>query len=66
MPSPAARIVGFSFVGTAAFFATAGELRYFHLAGSGQTIVDGNGPADFQIALVGPMVFDAGDFLGLA
>jgi Ca2+-binding RTX toxin-like protein len=49
---------------------TQGELRYFQLAGPGQTIVegdiDGNGTVDFQIAFVGLFNFNSGDFLGVA
>jgi Ca2+-binding RTX toxin-like protein len=60
----------FVFIGSVAFSGsgTQGELRFFQLAGPGQTIVegdiDGNGTADFQIAFVGLFSFSAGDFLG--
>ena len=47
--------------------ATQGELRFFQFAGPGQTVVegdiDGNRTADFQIAIVGPINFNAADFL---
>jgi hypothetical protein len=62
----------FDFIGTGAFSGsgTQGELRYFQLAGPGQTIVeddiDGKGTADFQIAFVGMFNFNAGDFLGVS
>jgi VCBS repeat-containing protein len=61
----------FAFIGTGAFSGsgTQGELRYFQLAGPGQTIVegdiDGNGTADFQIAFVGLISFANTDFLGV-
>ena len=58
---------GFTFVGGTAFTATAGELRFFQLAGPGQSIVegdvDGNGAADFQIAFMGLFTFNSGDFV---
>jgi Ca2+-binding RTX toxin-like protein len=59
----------FAFIGTGAFSGsgTQGELRYFQLAGPGQTIVegdiDGNGTADFQIAFVGLISFANTDFV---
>ena len=59
----------FDFIGTGAFYGsgTQGELRYFQLAGPGQTIVegdiDGNGTADFQIAFVGLISFANTDFV---
>ena len=54
----------FSFIGTAAFSATAGELRY---AFDGtdtwvQGDVDGDGVADFEIVLSGEYPMVAGDF----
>ncbi len=57
----------FTFIGGSAFSSTAGELRFFQLAGPGQTVVegdvDGNGAADFQIAFLGLHIFNAGDFV---
>jgi Ca2+-binding RTX toxin-like protein len=61
----------FAFIGTGGFSSsgTQGELRFFQLAGPGQTVVegdiDGNGTADFQIAFVGLFNFNASDFLGV-
>lgn len=55
----------FTFVGTAGFSGTAGELRYF--TGSGRTViqgdVDGNSVADFEIELTTEMSLIAADFL---
>lgn len=55
----------FNFVGTAAFSNTAGELRRF--SEGGDTIVEGDvngdGLADFQIAVAGGPMLSAGDFL---
>lgn len=56
---------GFAFAGQAAFSGVAGELVY-RLEG-GETIVagdvDGDGVADFEIALTGTVALSAGDFL---
>jgi len=54
----------FSFIGTSAFTATAGQLRY---AFDGtdtwvQGDIDGNGVADFEIVLTGNHTLGAGDF----
>ncbi|WP_050532390.1 M10 family metallopeptidase [Pseudaestuariivita atlantica] len=55
----------FTFVGSAAFSGTAGELRYEQSGGA--TIVqadrDGDGAADFEIELTGTMTLQATDFL---
>jgi Ca2+-binding RTX toxin-like protein len=62
----------FAFIGNGGFSGsgTQGELRYFQVVSSSQTIVegdiDGNGTADFQIAFAGLYNFNAGDFLGAA
>ena len=56
----------FTFVGTAAFSHTAGELRQYTTS-SGNTIVagdvDGDGRTDFQIAVNGAHALSAGDFI---
>jgi len=55
----------FSFIGTAAFTGVAGQLHYWRDAG--RTIVsgdvNGNGTADFNIALTGTIALVAGDFV---
>jgi Ca2+-binding RTX toxin-like protein len=51
----------FSFVGSAAFTNTAGELRY--AGGNLSADVDGDGITDFQIALTGSPTLTAADFL---
>jgi Ca2+-binding RTX toxin-like protein len=55
----------FSFIGTAAFSGTAGELR--QTASGGNTVVlgdvDGNGVGDFQILLTGSHVLNQTDFV---
>lgn len=61
----------FVFRGAAGFTASGlqGEVRFFQATAAGQTIVegdiDGNGAADFQIAVVGLLSFAATDFLGV-
>jgi Ca2+-binding RTX toxin-like protein len=56
----------FTFVGTAAFSHTAGEVRQF-TAQDGATVVagdvDGDGVADFQIALSGSLTLHGSDFI---
>ncbi len=55
----------FTFVGNAAFSGTAGELRYGIHAGVtyAQGDTDGDGTADFMIALAGGRGMHAGDFI---
>ena len=57
----------FAFIGTAAFSGTAGELRYRHEAGTGDTLVemdvDGDGVRDMTIRLTGTHDLVAGDFI---
>ena len=55
----------FSFIGSAAFSHTAGELRQF-AAGANTVIagdIDGNGAADFSILLVGSHTLQSSDFV---
>lgn len=55
----------FSFVGTAAFTGTAGELRY-SLSGNATVIegdIDGDGVADFAVVLSGDIALQGSDFI---
>ncbi|MGL4963410.1 MAG: hypothetical protein ACRC67_19410, partial [Inquilinus sp.] len=55
----------FSFIGTAAFSSTAGQLRY-ESAGDSTTVsadVNGDGTADLVIHLDGALTLQASDFL---
>ena len=56
-----------SFIGTSAFSGAAGQVRY--AAMSDQTVVEldsnGDGSADFQLALTGSIQLDYSDFVGL-
>ncbi len=60
-----AGIAGLSFIGTNAFSNTAGELRYFNLAGVGYLAGDttGNGVANFEILLINGAAVTAGDLI---
>ena len=55
----------FSFIGTAGFSGTAGELHYEQVAG--ETVVngdtDGDGVSDFEIHCVGTINFTVNDFI---
>lgn len=55
----------FTFIGTAAFGGTPGELRYFNTAANTvvRADVDGDGVADFEIFMNGVLTLSAGDFL---
>lgn len=55
----------FTFIGTARFSGTAGELRYFSVGGNTyvRADVDGDGVADFELALNGTLELSAGDFV---
>jgi hypothetical protein len=66
--APAGETRKFSFIGTAAFSNSAGELRYFTTGTD--TIVqgdtNGDGTADIEVTLTGTKTLVAGDFIGLA
>lgn len=56
---------GFTFIGASAFSGVAGQLRS-EISGNAAFVsgdVNGDGAADFQIALIGPHLLAAGDFL---
>ncbi len=63
--SGAAGDQAFTFIGTAAFSGTAGELRYVQTATNTivQADLDGDGAEDFQIQLDGLIALTAGDFV---
>jgi len=58
-------IGGLSFIGTSAFSGSAGELRYFALAGVGYLVgdLDGNQIADFQLLLMNGASVAGGDLI---
>ena len=58
-------IGGLSFIGTTAFSGSAGEVRYFALAGVGYLVgdLDGNQVADFQLLLMNGASVLAGDVI---